>query len=139
MSWNLELRHQKEYLQPLVEKISSFNKSKLKTVEYISKSRTAYLPYSCIILDEIMKVTNPRNIICSISGLREGSLSIDYFKDVKESEIFHKALENIAKKRGAKIYLRVIAIWKWMNDEEKSVTWTELTFETIFFSVGFLS
>ena len=87
-------------LSKFVEKISSFNKSKLKTVEYISKSRTPYLPYSCIILDEIMKVTNPRNIICSISGLREGSLSIDYFKDVKESEIFHKALENIAKKRG---------------------------------------
>ncbi len=87
-------------LSKFVEKISSFNKSKLKTVEYISKSRTAYLPYSCIILDEIMRVTNPRNIICSISGLREGSLSIDYFKDVKESEIFHKTLENIAKKRG---------------------------------------
>ena len=52
-------------LSKFVEKISSFNKSKLKTVEYISKSRTAYLPYSCIILDEIMKVTNPRNIICS--------------------------------------------------------------------------
>ena len=47
-----------------------------------------------------MRVTNPKNIICSISGLREGSLSIDYFKDVKESEIFHKALENVAKKRG---------------------------------------
>ena len=47
-----------------------------------------------------MRVTNPRNIICSISGLREGSLSIDYFKDVKESEIFYKALENVAKKRG---------------------------------------
>ena len=87
-------------LSKFVEKISSFNKSKLKTVEYISKSRTPYLPYCCIILDEIMRLTNPRNIICSISGLREGSLSIDYFKDVKESEIFHKALENIAKKRG---------------------------------------
>lgn len=87
-------------LSKFVEKISSFNKSKLKAVEYISKSRTPYLPYSCIILYEIMNVINPKNIICSISGLREGSLSIDYFKDVKESEIFHKALENIAKKRG---------------------------------------
>ncbi|MBD1166360.1 Ppx/GppA family phosphatase [Pelagibacterales bacterium SAG-MED07] len=87
-------------LSKFVEKISSFNKSKLKTVEYISKSRTPYLPYSCIILDEIMRATNPKNIICSISGLREGSLSIDYFKDTKESEIFHKALENVAKKRG---------------------------------------
>ncbi len=86
-------------LSKFVEKISSFNKSKLKTVEYISKSRTPYLPYSCIILDEIMRVTNPKNIICSISGLREGSLSIDYFKDVKDSEIFHKALENVAKKK----------------------------------------
>ena len=83
-------------LSKFVDKISSFNKSKLKTVEYISKSRTPYLPYSCIILDEIMRVTNPRNIICSISGLREGSLSIDYFKDVKESEIFYKALENLS-------------------------------------------
>ena len=87
-------------LSKFVEKISSFNKSKLKAVEYISKSRTPYLPYSCIILDEIMNVINPKNIICSISGLREGSLSIDYLKDVKDSEIFHKALENIAKKRG---------------------------------------
>jgi len=34
-------------------KISSFNKSKLKQWVY-SKSRTPYLPYSCIILDEIM-------------------------------------------------------------------------------------
>jgi len=87
-------------LSKFVEKISSYNKSKLKTVEYISKSRTPYLPYSCIILDEIMKVSNPKKIICSISGLREGSLSIDYFKDVKESEIFYKAIEKFAQKRG---------------------------------------
>ena len=40
-----------DILSKFVEKISSFNKSKLKTVEYISKSRTPYLPYSCIILD----------------------------------------------------------------------------------------
>ena len=64
-----------ETISSFVEKIASFNKAKLKTVEYISKSRTPYLPYSSIILDEIMKVTNPKNIICSISGIREGSLS----------------------------------------------------------------
>jgi Exopolyphosphatase len=65
-------------LTKFVEKISNFNKSKLKTVEYISKSRTQYLPYSSIILNEIMTITNPKKILCSISGLREGSLSIDH-------------------------------------------------------------
>ena len=33
------------------DKISRFNKNKLKSVEYISKSRTQYLPYSSIILN----------------------------------------------------------------------------------------
>ncbi len=67
-------------ISKFVEKISSFNKAKLKTVEYISKSRTPYLPYSSIILGEIMNVTNPKNVICSISGIREGSLAKDHFK-----------------------------------------------------------
>jgi Exopolyphosphatase len=90
----------KSTLSKFVEKVSSFNKSKLKTVEYISKSRTQFLPYSSIILDEIMSITNPKKIICSISGLREGSLSIDHFKNIKESEIFTKSIEYIALKRG---------------------------------------
>ena len=87
-------------LTKFVEKISNFNKSKLKTVEYISKSRTQYLPYSSIILNEIMTITNPKKILCSISGLREGSLSIDHLKNTKETEIFNKSIEYIASKRG---------------------------------------
>ena len=87
-------------ISKFVDKISSFNKSKLKTVEYISKSRTQYLPYSSIILGEIMNSTNPKNIICSISGLREGSLAKDHFKNIDDSQVFEKSLVFIAKKRG---------------------------------------
>ena len=38
-----------ETISSFVEKIASFNKAKLKTVEYISKSRTPYLPYLSLI------------------------------------------------------------------------------------------
>ena len=38
------------------DKISGFNKTKLKTVEYISKSRTPYLPFSSIIIKEILEL-----------------------------------------------------------------------------------
>lgn len=89
-----------ETLSKFLDKISTFNKTKLKTVEYISKSRTPYLPFSSIILDEIINTANPKNIICSISGLREGSLAKDHFKDVDDSEVFEKSLERIAQKRG---------------------------------------
>ena len=75
-------------ISKFVEKISSFNKAKLKTVEYISKSRTPYLPYSSIILGEIINVTNPKNVICSISGIREGSLAKDHFKNVDDTQVF---------------------------------------------------
>ena len=87
-------------LTKFIEKISAMNKSKLKTVEYISKSRTPYLPYSSIILGNLMNITNPKNIICSISGIREGSLAKDHFKNVDGKEVFDKSLEHIAKKRG---------------------------------------
>ena len=89
-----------ERLKKFLDKISSFNKSKLKTVEYISKSRTQYLPYSSIILNEIMNFTNPKKILCSISGLREGALIKEHFKDLESPDMFNKSLEHIAKKRG---------------------------------------
>ena len=44
-------------LLKFIEKISSMNKTKLKTVEYISKSRTPYLPYSSIILGDIVNLS----------------------------------------------------------------------------------
>ena len=47
-----------------------------------------------------MNVTNPKNIICSISGIREGSLAKDYFKNIDNSQVFEKSLEYISKKRG---------------------------------------
>jgi exopolyphosphatase/guanosine-5'-triphosphate,3'-diphosphate pyrophosphatase len=87
-------------LTKFLDKISSFSKSKLKTVEYISKSRTQYLPYSSIILNEIINLTNPKKIVCSISGLREGALVKEHFKDFESPDMFNKSLEHIAKKRG---------------------------------------
>ena len=87
-------------LTKFLDKISSFSKSKLKTVEYISKSRTQYLPYSSIILNEIINLTNPKKIVCSISGLREGALVKEHFKDFENSAMFSKSLDHIAKKRG---------------------------------------
>ena len=89
-----------EKLTKFLEKISLFNKSKLKSVEYISKSRTPYLPYSSIILEEIMNIANPKNVICSISGIREGSLAKDLFKNSDSNFVFNKSLEHISKKRG---------------------------------------
>jgi exopolyphosphatase/guanosine-5'-triphosphate,3'-diphosphate pyrophosphatase len=90
----------KEETYKFADKISSFNKSKLKTVEYISKSRTPYLPYSSIILNEILQLTSPNNVHCSISGIREGVLALEYFKDVSNKQIFHNSLEYLAQKRG---------------------------------------
>ena len=90
----------KEETYKFADKISSFNKSKLKTVEYISKSRTPYLPYSSIILNEILQLTSPNNVHCSISGIREGVLALEYFKGVTNKQIFHNSLEYLAQKRG---------------------------------------
>ena len=91
---------ERKQLYPFINKIASFNKSKLKTVEYISKSRTPYLPYGSIILDEIINLINPRNVLCSISGIREGALAIEYFKDFSQDQIFNNSLNYLAFKRG---------------------------------------
>lgn len=87
-------------IQSFINNISSFNKSKLKSVEYISKSRTPYLPFSSIILNEIIDLINPKNILCSISGIREGALAIEYFKETSHNQIFNNSLNYIALKRG---------------------------------------
>ena len=58
------------------------------------------MPYSSIILNEIINLTNPKKIVCSISGLREGALVKEHFKDFESPDMFNKSLEHIAKKRG---------------------------------------
>ena len=82
------------------DKISGFNKAKLKTVEYISKSRTPYLPFCSIILKEILELASPSYVHCSISGIREGVLALEYFKGTTNKQIFNNSLEYLAQKRG---------------------------------------
>lgn len=82
------------------DKISRFNKNKLKSVEYISKSRTQYLPYSSIILNEILDITSPDFIHCSICGVREGKLALDFLDDVDINQNTKNSLNFISKKRG---------------------------------------
>lgn len=89
-------------------KVSKLNKSSLKTLEYITKSRTPYLPYSSIILNEIIDAINPSNVVCSISGLREGQMNLTENNDFSSKELFNFISEGIANRKGdyGKSYLK---------------------------------
>ena len=91
---------QKFELLRFTNKISRFNKNKLKSVEYISKSRTKYLPFSSIILSEILDIASPDLIHCSICGVREGKLASDFLNNVDIKENNNNSLNFISKKRG---------------------------------------
>ena len=75
----LHILHQyklsKDVAVKYLNRISKFNKSSLKSMEYITKSRTPYLPFSSIILNGIIEAASPSKVICSISGLREGHMN----------------------------------------------------------------
>ena len=47
-----------------------------------------------------MNLINPKNVLCSISGIREGALAIEYFKDFSQNQIFDNSLNYLAFKRG---------------------------------------
>ncbi len=83
-----------------LNKISKFNKSSLKSMEYITKSRTPYLPFSSIILNEIIEAASPSKVICSISGLREGHMNTIINHGMSEDEIFKLKTDGISFKKG---------------------------------------
>ena len=69
-------------------------------MEYITKSRTPYLPFSSIILNEIIEAASPSKVICSISGLREGHMNTIINQGMSEDEIFKLKTDGISFKKG---------------------------------------
>jgi exopolyphosphatase/guanosine-5'-triphosphate,3'-diphosphate pyrophosphatase len=91
-----------------LNKISNLNKSSLKSLEPITKSRTQFLPYSSIILNELIEIVDPKYIICSISGLREGHMDFIYNKDKTKIDILNSHIDTIVFQKGdfGKSYLK---------------------------------
>ena len=91
-----------------LNKISNLNKSSLKTLEPIAKSRTQFLPYGSIILNQLIEFINPKNVICSISGLREGHMDLICNRDRTKTDILNSHIDTIVFQKGdfGKSYLK---------------------------------
>jgi exopolyphosphatase/guanosine-5'-triphosphate,3'-diphosphate pyrophosphatase len=57
-----------------LKRIARNDMDKMKGIDRIAKSRRALLPYGAIVLQEILRVMQPRNIVVSALGVREGYL-----------------------------------------------------------------
>lgn len=77
-NYPLSILHQ--YKLPAIEalkfsnRLSSVKLIKSEKLVGVTKSRTNYIPIGSYILSSLIKICDPSNILCSVSGVREGSL-----------------------------------------------------------------
>jgi exopolyphosphatase/guanosine-5'-triphosphate,3'-diphosphate pyrophosphatase len=57
-----------------LKQVASNDMGRMRYIERIPKSRRALLPYGAIVLQEIIRVMEPKNIVVSALGVREGYL-----------------------------------------------------------------
>jgi exopolyphosphatase/guanosine-5'-triphosphate,3'-diphosphate pyrophosphatase len=61
-------------IDDFLKQVAKADMDKLKGINWIPKSRRALLPYGAIVLQEIIRVMQPKNIVVSAFGVREGYL-----------------------------------------------------------------
>jgi exopolyphosphatase/guanosine-5'-triphosphate,3'-diphosphate pyrophosphatase len=63
-----------ETIGDFLKQVARNDMDKMRWIERIPKSRRALLPYGAIVLQEIIRVMEPKNIVVSALGVREGYL-----------------------------------------------------------------
>ncbi len=81
-------------------KLSSVKSIKSEKLDGITKSRTNYIPIGSYILSSLIKICDPSNVLCSVSGVREGSLINKTYLNVLQKNSLNRSIHFIAIKKG---------------------------------------
>ena len=95
-------------------KLSSVKSIKSEKLDGITKSRTNYIPIGSYILSSLIKICDPSNVLCSVSGVREGSLINKTYLNVLQKNSLNRSIHFIAIKKGdfAENYVKLYSFLK---------------------------
>jgi exopolyphosphatase/guanosine-5'-triphosphate,3'-diphosphate pyrophosphatase len=81
-------------------KLSSVKSIKSEKLVSVTKSRTNYIPIGSYILSSLIKICGPSNVLCSVSGVREGSLINKAYLNILQKDSLNRSVHFIALKKG---------------------------------------
>jgi exopolyphosphatase/guanosine-5'-triphosphate,3'-diphosphate pyrophosphatase len=81
-------------------KLLSVKSIKSEKLVSVTKSRTNYIPIGSYILSSLIKICDPSNVLCSVSGVREGSLINKAYLNILEKDSLNRSVHFIALKKG---------------------------------------
>jgi exopolyphosphatase / guanosine-5'-triphosphate,3'-diphosphate pyrophosphatase len=77
-AYPLHVLHQytmnRQQARSIAELVSGMSSSALKDVKDVSKSRSSTMPFGSMVLERLIEHGKPKNIVCSVYGVREGYL-----------------------------------------------------------------
>jgi len=103
-NYPLSILHQ--YKLPAIEalkfsnSLSSVKLIKSEKLVGVTKSRTNYIPIGSYILSSLIKICDPSSILCSVSGVREGSLINKAYLNILKKDSLNRSVHFIALKKG---------------------------------------
>jgi exopolyphosphatase / guanosine-5'-triphosphate,3'-diphosphate pyrophosphatase len=64
----------RQQARSIAELVSGMSSSAMKDVKDVSKSRSNTMPYGSMVLERLIEIGKPKDIVCSVYGVREGYL-----------------------------------------------------------------
>ncbi len=64
----------RQQAKSIAELVSGMSSSAMKDVKDVSKSRSNTMPYGSMVLERLIEIGKPKDIVCSVYGVREGYL-----------------------------------------------------------------
>jgi exopolyphosphatase / guanosine-5'-triphosphate,3'-diphosphate pyrophosphatase len=64
----------RQQARSIAELVSGMSSSALKDVKDVSRSRSNTMPYGSMVLERLIEIGKPKDIVCSVYGVREGYL-----------------------------------------------------------------
>jgi exopolyphosphatase / guanosine-5'-triphosphate,3'-diphosphate pyrophosphatase len=64
----------RQQAKSIAEFVSGMSSSTLKDVKDVSKARSSTMPFGSMVLERLIEAAKPRDVVCSVYGVREGYL-----------------------------------------------------------------
>jgi len=98
----------------LIDEILSMSVDELKSNPHVQRSRATTLHTAATIMDQLFKVVQPKNVVFSANGLREGLLFSELKKPVRRLDPLLEACRDMAAKEG-RFAEHGVQIFDWMT------------------------
>lgn len=109
---NYKLSHKE--MRAVITEVLSQSEEELKSVPLVPGSRVGTMRTAALIMDKLFDVINPKNVIFSSNGLREGMLFSELKKPVRKRDPLLEACRDMAAKEG-RFAEHGEEIYKWMK------------------------